>query len=32
VRREQARTAVAQLAGKRLSRNLAEIVGNMLNA
>ncbi|MCX7512525.1 aminopeptidase N [Frateuria sp. STR12] len=29
-RREQARAAVAELAGKRLSRNLAEIVGNML--
>ncbi|HET6806461.1 MAG TPA: aminopeptidase N [Frateuria sp.] len=29
-RREQARAAVAGLAGKRLSRNLAEIVGNML--
>jgi aminopeptidase N len=30
VRREQARAAVAGLAGQRLSRNLAEIVGNML--
>jgi aminopeptidase N len=29
-RREQARAAVAELAGLRLSRNLAEIVGNML--
>ena len=29
-RREQARAAVAELAGRRLSRNLAEIVGNML--
>ncbi|NUO74011.1 MAG: aminopeptidase N C-terminal domain-containing protein, partial [Frateuria sp.] len=30
VRREQARAAVAELAEKDLSRNLAEIVGNML--
>jgi aminopeptidase N len=30
VRREQARAAVAELAGQHLSRNLAEIVGNML--
>ena len=30
VRREQARAAVSGLAEKRLSRNLAEIVGNML--
>jgi aminopeptidase N len=29
-RREQARAAVAGLAGQRLSRNLGEIVGNML--
>jgi aminopeptidase N len=32
VRREQARAAVTQLAAKQLSRNLAEIVGNMLRA